>query len=42
VSADLAVDDQREWQEGLRHILEGRFHLGTAIESWERGSEEEL
>jgi hypothetical protein len=42
VSADLAGDDQRERLEGVRHILEGRFHLGTAIESGESGSDEEL
>jgi hypothetical protein len=33
VSADLAGDDQRELLEGVGHILEGRFHLGTAMES---------
>jgi hypothetical protein len=42
VSADLAGDGQRERLEGVRHNLEGRFHLGTAIESGESGSDEEL
>ncbi|MGA8220876.1 MAG: hypothetical protein WB780_04420 [Candidatus Acidiferrales bacterium] len=42
VSAILAGDDQRDLLEGNRNILERRFHLGAAIESWESGSEEEL
>jgi hypothetical protein len=42
VSAGLAGEDQRELLEGDRQILERRLHLGTAIESGESGSEEEL
>jgi hypothetical protein len=42
VSAVLARNAQRGLLDGNRNILERRFHLGTAIESGESGSEEEL
>ena len=41
MSADLA-GVTRENLEGVRHIFKGRFQLGTAIESGEGGSDEEL
>ena len=40
--ADLVDDDQQDQFEGVGHLLEGRFRVGTAIENGESGSDEEL